>query len=132
LELSDLFGGLVHDIKTVGKSFDLVVNSMCLCTQKLEVELNELQERGRSGVIVTSLLDAEKVVSFSNRHVHEGHVFCDLVLQLQAWDYGDFLEESLSDTDKGILGPLVEPINGGTINETGEHTGSYTESVTDG
>jgi len=40
-------------------------------------------------------------------------------------------KESVGDTNKRILGPLMEPIDGCTVDETGEHTCADTESFAD-
>jgi len=59
-------------------------------------------------------------------------VLSNLVLQLFIWDDCDGFEELLGYTDQSILGPGVEPINRGGVDQTWEHTRSETESITDG
>ena len=99
MELSDLFSGLVHNVETVGESLNLIVNSGGLVAQELQVELNQLEEGCRSGVVVTSLLDAESSVSFSDGHVDESHVLGNLVFKFLVRNSGNFLEEFLGDTN---------------------------------
>lgn len=61
----------------------------------------------------------------------EGHVFSERLGDLFIGEF-NFLEETRSDTNKGILGPFMEPINAGGVDKTREGTSSLTEGLTDG
>jgi len=56
----------------------------------------------------------------------------NLILHFLIGEDLNFSKESLGDTNKRILGPLMEPIDGSTVDETGEHTCADTESFTNG
>jgi hypothetical protein len=59
----------------------------------------------------------------------ERHVLSDLFFDLIVTEVNLF-EESLSDINESLLGPVLEPIDGGGIDESGEHTSPDTESGT--
>jgi len=63
--------------------------------------------------------------------VNVGHVVGEVGGDFFAWECNVF-EELLGDTNKRILGPLMEPIDGGAVDETGERAASDSECFTDG
>jgi hypothetical protein len=60
-------------------------------------------------------------------YVHEGIQF-----SLEAQFQLDFLELPLSNSDEGLFGPLAEPVDGGAVDEGGEHAESRGDGVADG
>jgi hypothetical protein len=109
----------------------LADNLTTFFSEELLVEFNEFQERGRSGVIVTSLHCLVLLVVLINDLMDIGHVFSKGVSQLVSGKL-NFAEEFGSDTDKSILRPGVEVINSSRSNKSGEHARSNTEFISDG
>lgn len=67
LEGRDLVGGTLHGVETNFETINLVSNLLGLLTLKIFVELDQLEVRSWSGVIMTSLLNQEIFVGFTDR-----------------------------------------------------------------
>jgi hypothetical protein len=61
--------------------------------------------------------------------MHVSHVTGEIFSNFVTWEFY-FLQESVRYTDEGILGPLMEPVNTGAVDERGELTSSDSEFFT--
>jgi hypothetical protein len=102
-----------------------------LFTKEHLVEVNELKERSRSGIVVSSHDCSEFLVSSVNGEMNEGHVLTDLLFDVFLTEV-DFLEESISDINEGFFRPVLEPINSSGIDKSREHTSPDSEFITNG
>lgn len=75
---------------------------------------------------MSSQLSSEFLVSLIDRKMDKSHVVTDLLHHALLFEL-NVLEESSSDILKSLLGPVLEPINGGGIDKSGEHTSPNSE-----
>jgi hypothetical protein len=93
---------------------DLFRDTVGLASEQCFIEADELKEGSGGGVIVTTALEQEVLVCITDGQVNEGHMAGKVVGDLLGGEC-NILEELLGDTDKRILGPLMEPIDGSAV-----------------
>jgi hypothetical protein len=131
LEGTNLLVRGLHDGKTVLELVDVLSDLTSVLAEQHLVEVDQLQEGGWSGVVVTSLLGKEVQVGVSDGQVHLGHVLSNGLGKALLWEL-DVSEEPLGDIDQGSSWPLMEPIEWGTVDDTWEHSCPDSEGIADG
>lgn len=119
-----------HNLKTDFKSVDLVRNLALLLCQKHFVEFDQLKERGRGSVVVSSLKGQKFFVGLADGKMGLGHVAGYSLPDLVAWEL-DVNKLSGGDIYQSASRPLEEPIDRSAVDDSWEHSGSDSEQVSD-
>jgi len=86
LQSLDLLSGALHRLETDLKPVDLVSDLSSLLAEQEFVEVDELEEGGWCGVVVTSLTLEELFVGLTDRQMDLSHVLSNVISNLVLWE----------------------------------------------